>query len=62
MNKKKAIICTILYAVVLVGVLTASLFIKNEEYGISLYQIVAYAIANAWFGCTIEKFYNWLTK
>lgn len=62
MSKKKAIVCTVLYVVMLVGVLTASFFIKNDEYGISLYQIIVGVIANSWLGCSVEKFYKWLTK
>ena len=62
MSKKKAIICTILYTIVLVVLLTASFFIKNNEYGISLYQIITGVIANAWLGCSVEKFYKWLLK
>ena len=62
MGKKKAVICTILYVVVLVVILTASFFIKNEEHGISLYQIIMYTIANMWIGSSVEKFYKWLTK
>ena len=60
MNKKKAVICATLYAVVLVVVLTASFFIKNNEYGISLYQLITGVIANSWLGCSVEKFYKWL--
>ena len=62
MSKKKAAICTILYVVVLVGILTASFFIKNDEYGISLYQLIMNAVANMWIGSSIWKFYDWLVK
>lgn len=59
MDKKKAIICTILYVVVLIGIMAGSLMIKNE-YGISLYNIITGVIANIWIGCSVEKFYKWL--
>lgn len=62
MSKKKAILCTVLYIIVLVVSLTASFFIKNNEYGISLYQLITGVIANAWLGCSVEKFYKWLLK
>ena len=62
MAKKKAFICATLYAVVLVCVLTVSFYIKNENYGISLYQLIMNAVANAWLGCSVGKFYKWLTK
>ena len=41
-DKKKAIICTVLYATVIVGALTGSVFIRNEELGIGLYTIIMY--------------------
>lgn len=62
MSKNKAIVCTVLYAIVLVVSLIASFFIKNNAYGISLYQIITGMIANAWLGCSVEKFYKWLLK
>jgi hypothetical protein len=62
MNKQKAILCTVLYAIVLIAVFTFAIFVKNEEYGISLYQVFMYAIANAWLGNSIIKFYEWLKK
>lgn len=62
MSKKKAIICTVLYAIVLVVLLTVSFFIKNNEYGISLYQLITGMIANSWLGCSVGKFYEWLLK
>lgn len=62
MSKKKAFICATLYLIVLVGVLTASHFIKNDDYGISLYQIIMCAVGNMWFGFSVSKFYNWLIK
>ncbi len=62
MSKKKAIVCTVLYVVMLVGVLTASFFIKNDEYGISLYQLIMSVVANICIGSSVEKFYKWLTE
>lgn len=62
MSKKKAFVCTILYVIVLVGILTASFFVKKEAYGISLYQLIMTIIANIWLGCSITKFYEWLIK
>lgn len=60
MEKKKAIVCTILYATVIIGLLTGSIFIKNEELGIGLYQLIMYAIANVCIGNSIKKFYDWM--
>ena len=62
MNKRKAIICTVLYTIVLTAVLIASWFIKSHMNGISLYQMIVSAIGNMWIGSTVGKFYNWLRK
>lgn len=62
MRKKKAILCTVLYAIVLVVVLTFAFFIKSDITGISLYQLIMNIIANAWIGCSVDKFYKWLLK
>jgi zinc transporter ZupT len=62
MSKKKAILCTVLYAIVLVVALTVAFFIKSDVTGISLYQLVMNVIANAWIGCSVDKFYRWLLK
>lgn len=60
MEKKKAIVCTALYSVVIVSALTGSVFIKNEELGIGLYQLIMYAIANVCIANSIKKFYDWM--
>lgn len=62
MSKKKAILCTVLYAIVLVVSLTVAFFIKSDITGISLYQLIMNVIANAWIGCSVGKFYKWLLK
>jgi hypothetical protein len=62
MGKWKARLCTALLVLVVAVVLTASMFIKNDEYGISLYQIIIGAIGFMWIGEYIEKFYEWLSK
>lgn len=62
MSKKKAILCTVLYAIVLVVVLTVAFFVKSDTNGISLYQLMMNVIANAWIGCSVGKFYKWLLK
>ena len=59
-SKKKAIVCTVLYVAVIVGLLTCSYFIRNEKFGISLYQIIMYAIANICIGNSISRFYDWM--
>ena len=60
MKKLKAVICTILYVIVITVILTASWFIKSHMNGISLYQLIMCAIGNMWVGTSIMKFYEWL--
>ena len=61
MNKLKAIICTILYAVVLIVALIVTYSI-NGVYGINLYQLIMNMIANAWLGYSVVKFYTWISE
>lgn len=62
MSKKKAIVCTILYIVVVLLLLTLSNYIRNDNLGISLYQLIMYAIAGVSISISVEKFYNWLIQ
>lgn len=59
-SKKKAIVCTVLYTTVIIGLLTCSFFIRNEKLGIGLYQLIMYAIANICIGNSILRFYDWM--
>ena len=62
MSKRKAVVCTILYALVVVSLLIGSMFIKSHINGISLYQLITCAIGNMCIGVSIMKFYEWLIK
>ena len=62
MDKKKAVICTILYVIVISVIMTVSWFVRNEELGISLYQLIVGVIANMCLGNSVVKFYEWLRK
>ena len=62
MSKKKAVVCTILYVIVITVVLTASFFIKNSATGTSLYQLIVSMIGNMWICNSVAKFYEWLRK
>ena len=60
MSKKKAIICTILFGIVILAIATATLFIKGNEF--TLFEIISPSICGVWCGERIGKFYDWLTK
>ena len=61
MSKNKAVVCTILFAVILIGLSFGSTMIENA-YGISLYALIS--SWTCWFciGRSIIKFYEWLIK
>lgn len=60
MDKKKAVICTVLLSIVVLGVFVATLLIKSD-YGFNLYDIISPWICGAWMGEKIRTFYRWLT-
>ena len=60
MSKKKAIICTSLFATVLIGVIIATMFIENEY--INLYKLIANCVFISWVYKRIEDFYYWLKE
>lgn len=62
MDKKKNIICTILFGIILFSLLIVTMLIKNEEYGFTLFEIISPTICGFWVIECIEKFYNWLKK
>ena len=62
MDKKKALICTFLYVAVVGSILVLSVFVRNDESGISLYQLIMYAVSSLTIGKSVEKFYNWIVK
>ena len=62
MSKNKAILCTMLMMIVVAVVLTLSYFVRNEEYGLNLYNILMSAIAYIGIGNLLGKFYEWLIK
>lgn len=59
MNKKKVIVCTSMFIVIVVGAFIGSIFIKSV-FGFSLYDIIAPVICAFWISERSKKFYNWL--
>lgn len=62
MNRNKAIICTIIFAVVIIAIAIAMLFIKPYNIETSLFHMFCPIIVGQWCGERIRKFYNWLRK
>lgn len=60
MNKKKAVICTSLFAMVLIGVVIGTMFIESEY--LNLYKLFANTVVISWVYKRIENFYYWLTE
>ena len=62
MEKKKAIVCTILFAIVLIAIMICSFFIKTEDGMFRLCYAFGYTALGWCISDCIEKFYKWLTK
>ena len=62
MDKKKAIICTIMFAIMVIGISIALIFVKPYEGKMSLFYAFSPCIVGHWIGERIDKFYNWLKK
>lgn len=61
MNKKKSVICSIFFAIVLTGVFVATWFIETYD-GVKLLYILSMATAIMWISDCVIKFYHWLMK
>ncbi len=62
MEKKKAVVCTILYTIILIAIAVASWFIKTEDGMFRLWYMFG-SMSLGWFiGTRIEMFYKWLTN
>ncbi len=60
MEKKKAVICTILFAIVIVVIAICSLMIRSEDGSLSLFTLLSYTITGGWLSDCVHKFYKWL--
>lgn len=61
MDRKKLIVCTVLFAIVVIGIAVGAYFITDED-GFSLGYIVSAIISGIWLSKKIMEFYVWLTK
>ena len=59
MDKKKAIVCTILFSVVVFGAFIST-FLITSKYGFSVFNIIAPWICGDWVVKKVETFYKWL--
>lgn len=62
MEKKKVIVCTILFAIVIVFITICSLFIRSADGSCSLFTVSSYIITGGWLSNCVNKFYKWLTN
>ena len=59
MDKKKAIVCTVLFGVIVLGTFISTLLIKSK-YGFSIFDVISPCICGAWAGGKVRAFYKWL--
>ena len=57
MSKKKAVICTILFTIVIFGFIDVIIYTN-----IDVFYVLTVAMSGFWIADVIEKFYKWLTK
>lgn len=62
MEKKKAVICTILFAIIVITITIVLMIIKPYGGEISLFHAFSPTIVGFWIVDRIEGFYKWLTK
>ena len=62
MNKKKALVCTIIFSIVMFGTYLAMVFVNPQGREFRLIEIFYPIIAGHWMGERIGLFYNWLIK
>lgn len=62
MSKKKAVVYTSLFAIVLIGVATAMMCIKPYGGEVSLFHAFSPFLVGLWLADIIDKFYQHLRK
>jgi uncharacterized ion transporter superfamily protein YfcC len=62
MSKKKSVICTILFAIIFIGILTCTFFIKSYSGSFSLFTLISAFVTGRWTADCIKKFYKWISK
>lgn len=62
MSKKKAVICTILFAIVFIAVLICTYFIKTYDGSMRLLYLISSFVTGKWIGDCVAKFYEWIIK
>ena len=62
MTKKKAVICTIMFAIMVAGICIAFMLVKPYKSEMSLFHAFCPMIVGRWLGERIGKFYDWLRK
>lgn len=60
MNKKKAIVCTIIFTIIIFSVVIVLMCLKPYGSKESLFHIFCHFIVGDWIGKHIVDFYDWL--
>ena len=62
MNSNKALICTILFTIIVGSIIIVSMFVEPYKSEISLFHYFCPVITGRWFGERVVKFYYWLGR
>lgn len=62
MSKKKAVICTAMFAIILGSIIIATILISPHDSETTFFEIFSPFIVGYWTYECIEKFYYWLRK
>lgn len=60
MKKRKAVICTILFAIIFFTVIISTIFIETSGGEFNLFYLIGSWTTSMWMGDCVKKFYNWL--
>ena len=62
MNEPKAIVSTILLAIVMAIALTGARFVSDDELGLNLYNLLMIAFGYLWLADRLRDFFIWMLK
>ena len=62
MSKKKAVVCTVLFAIMFFGLLIGTCSIEVYDGSFNLFNLISGFITGMWASNCVEKFYKWIIR